>query len=163
MAVWGLFTDKGALGFFTVSWAMTFPITEWLFANGFASRSRVCALGVTCWFFADGITFWASTLLAVLHWAADFALRLVTLDGALAATQLLAASRAAWLFTDWFANLVADGGTTFPLTLWMTVLAFTTITGRVGAGNSLLNFVGEEGCRGGSHKEGQCKKLRKHD
>ena len=65
--------------------AVAFPVTQWLFAYTFALWRWVGALGVALWLFAYCIALWASAFLAVLDWAANFALRLVALNCALAA------------------------------------------------------------------------------
>lgn len=64
----------------------------------------------------------------MLDGATHFAFRFVALDGTLAASKLLAASGATWLFTDWFTYLIADRRRTFPLTLWVAVFTFAAVT-----------------------------------
>ena len=64
---------------------MAFPVAQWFFAYTFAFWCWVGAFGVALWLFAYCIALWACTFLAVLDWAANFALRLVALNCALAA------------------------------------------------------------------------------
>ena len=134
LAVWGFFTNKSAAWLLAVGLAVALPVAQWFFAHTFAFWGWVGALGVALGFLAHGVAFWARTFLAVLDWAAYFALGLVALDGALRAAKFLAAGGAAWLFADWFANLVADWGVALPLALGVAVTSFTAFAGRGVAG-----------------------------
>jgi len=80
-----LLAHEGALRFFAIRGAVALPVAERLFANGLALGSGICALGVAHRLLAYCVAFRAGTFLTVLHWAADFALRLVTLNSALGA------------------------------------------------------------------------------
>ena len=134
LAVWGFFTNKSAAWLLAVGWAVALPVAQWFFAHTFAFWGWVGALGVALGFLAHGVALGASTFLAMLHWAADFALGLVTLDGALAAPKLLAAGGAAGLFANRFTYLVAHGGVALPLALGVAVTSFSAITSGAIAG-----------------------------
>ena len=113
---------------------MAFPVAQWFFAYTFAFWGWVGAFSVALGFLAHGVALGASTFLAMLHWAADFTLGLVTLDGALAAPKLLAAGGAAGLFADRFTYLVAHRGVALPLAFGVAVTSFSTITSGAIAG-----------------------------
>lgn len=130
LAVWRFFTNKSAAWLLAVGWAVALPVAQWFLAYAFAFWGWVGALGVALGFLAHGVAFWASTFLAVLDWAAYFALGLVAFDGAFRAAKFLAAGGAPWLLTDWFTNLVADWGVAFPLALGVAVTSFTAFAGR---------------------------------
>ena len=65
--------------------AVALPVAQWFLAYTFALWGWVGALGVALWLFAYCIALWAGAFLAVLDWAANFALRLVALNCTLAA------------------------------------------------------------------------------
>jgi len=134
LAVWALLAHQSTARLLAIRGAVALPVAQRFFAHTFAFWRWVGAFSVALGFLAHGVALGASTFLAMLHWAADFTLGLVTLDGALAAPKLLAAGGAAWLFADWFANLVADWGVALPLALGVAVTSFSTITSGAIAG-----------------------------
>lgn len=80
------FTYQGTFGLLAISRAVALPITEGFLADRLTCRGWVRALCVASWLLADSITLRASSLLAVLHGAADLAFWLIALDLALRAT-----------------------------------------------------------------------------
>jgi len=134
LAVRALFAHQSAARLLAIRGAVALPVAQRFFAHTFAFWGWVGAFSVALGFLAHGVAFWARTFLAVLDWAAYFALGLVALDGALRAAKFLAAGGAAWLFADWFANLVADWGVALPLALGVAVTSFTAFAGRGVAG-----------------------------
>jgi len=130
LAVWALLAHQSAARLLAIRGAVAFPVAQRFFADTFAFWGWVGAFSVALGFLAHGVALGASTFLAVLHWAADFTLGLVTLDGALAAPKLLAAGGAAGLFADRFTYLVAHRGVALPLALGVAVTSFSTITSR---------------------------------
>jgi len=144
LAVRALLAHQGAARLLAVRGAVALPVAQWLFAHTFAFWRWVGALGVALGFLAHGVALGARTFLAMFHWAADFALGLVALDGALTAAKLLAAGGASGLFADRFAHLVADGGVALPLALGVAVTTFPTVTSRAIAGGGGKGHNGQE-------------------
>jgi hypothetical protein len=130
LAVRSLLANKCALGLLAISRAVALPVAKGLFANRLALGCRVGALGVANGLLADSVTLRAGTFLAVLHRAPNFALWLITLNLALGATDLLAASRALGLLAYRLADLIANGAVALPLALGVAVTLFrvTTLT-----------------------------------
>jgi hypothetical protein len=125
-----LLANQSALGLLAISGAVALPVAKGLFANRLALRGRVGALSVANGLLAHGVALGAGTLLAVLHRAAHLTFRLIALDLALRATNLLAASGALGLLAHRLAHLVADRAITLPLALGVAValLAIATLT-----------------------------------
>ena len=121
LAVRGLLAHERALGLLALRGPVALPVAQGLLAHGLALGLRVGALGVAHGLLADGVALGARPLLAVLDRAAHLALRLLALDGALGAAELLAAGRALGLLADRLAHLVADGGVALPLALRVAV------------------------------------------
>jgi hypothetical protein len=134
LAVRALFAHQSAARLLAIRGAVALPVAQRFFAHTFAFWGWVGAFSVALGFLAHGVALGASTFLAMLHWAADFALGLVTLDGALAAPKLLAAGGAAGLFANRFTYLVAHGGVALPLALGVAVTSFSAITSGAIAG-----------------------------
>jgi len=145
LAVGCLLAHQSAFGLLAVSRAVALPVTEWLFADRFASRGGVGALGVARRLLADRVAFWAGSLFAVFDRAAHLALGLVTLDLTLGAAQLLAARGAARLLADRLADLIADRGRALPLAFGVAVLAVAALARGIVTCDGLgLQLVGEE-------------------
>lgn len=134
MAVWALLAHQSTARLLAIRGAVALPVAQRFFAHTFAFWRWVGAFSVALGFLAHGVALGASTFLAMLHWAADFTLGLVTLDGALAAPKLLAAGGAAGLFADRFTYLVAHRGVALPLAFGVAVTSFSTITSGAIAG-----------------------------
>ena len=115
---------------------MAFPVAHGLFTYALALGLGVRALRVAERILTYGITLGASSDLAMLHRASNFALGFVALNLTLGASKFLTSCGALGRLTYGLTNLVAHGLITLPLALGMAVVPVTAVSARIGASAS---------------------------
>ena len=115
---------------------MAFPVAHGLFTYALALGLGVRALRVAERILTYGITLGASSDLAMLHRASNFALGFVALNLTLGASKFLTSCGALGRLTYGLTNLVAHGLITLPLALGMAVVSITAVSARIGASAS---------------------------